>query len=313
LRGYRPILSIEITRECPLSCPGCYAYGNEHLNNGLALRDLRDLRGEALVNGVLNVVRRERPLQVSIVGGEPLIRHKELSAILPVLSEWNIYTLVVTSAVIPFPAEWCSIPGVRIAVSIDGLQPEHDRRRAPATYEEILGNIQGRRMDISWVITNPMLQRDGYLDEYLSFWTSRPEVGRIWVSLYTPQNGEKSEERLTRESRRVLVERLPRLKRKYPAIILGDGAIEAFAHPPRDPASCTFAQMSSCYSADLRTSVKPCFFGGNPDCSECGCAISTSLHWLHNKKVKPGFRAGAVIDTSLSIGRTWRRMTRSAV
>src|SRR5437868_6219504 len=31
LRGYRPSLSIEITRECPLRCPGCYAYGDDHL------------------------------------------------------------------------------------------------------------------------------------------------------------------------------------------------------------------------------------------------------------------------------------------
>ena len=26
LAGYRPNISIEITRECPLRCPGCYAY-----------------------------------------------------------------------------------------------------------------------------------------------------------------------------------------------------------------------------------------------------------------------------------------------
>ena len=29
LAGYQPNLSIEITRECPLTCPGCYAYGND--------------------------------------------------------------------------------------------------------------------------------------------------------------------------------------------------------------------------------------------------------------------------------------------
>jgi len=30
LRGHSPLLSIEITRECPLRCPGCYAYGDDH-------------------------------------------------------------------------------------------------------------------------------------------------------------------------------------------------------------------------------------------------------------------------------------------
>ena len=43
LVGYRPNLSIEITRECPLRCPGCYAYGDEHLGGSVTLRELRDV------------------------------------------------------------------------------------------------------------------------------------------------------------------------------------------------------------------------------------------------------------------------------
>ena len=35
LRGATPLLSIEITRECPLHCPGCYAYGAAHLGGGV--------------------------------------------------------------------------------------------------------------------------------------------------------------------------------------------------------------------------------------------------------------------------------------
>ena len=34
LAGQKPSLSIEITRECPLRCPGCYAYEPEHLGTG---------------------------------------------------------------------------------------------------------------------------------------------------------------------------------------------------------------------------------------------------------------------------------------
>ena len=40
LRGYAPMLSIEITRECPLSCPGCYAYGQHHLEVALLFDSL---------------------------------------------------------------------------------------------------------------------------------------------------------------------------------------------------------------------------------------------------------------------------------
>src|SRR5216684_388053 len=103
LSGRVPMLSIEITRECPLSCPGCYAYGDKHLGDGVTLRQLADFRGDELVEGVLKLVRLHRPLHVSLVGGEPLVRHRELSRILPALSAMGVFTMVVTTAVIPIP------------------------------------------------------------------------------------------------------------------------------------------------------------------------------------------------------------------
>jgi sulfatase maturation enzyme AslB (radical SAM superfamily) len=74
----------------------------------------------------------------------------------------------------------------RVAVSIDGLPEHHDVRRKPATYEHILKNIVGREINVHWVITRQMLERPGYLEQYVSFWNARSEVNRIWVSLYTP-------------------------------------------------------------------------------------------------------------------------------
>ena len=58
-------------------------------------------------------------------------------------------------------------PRVRVAVSVDGLEQDHDIRRKPATYVRILKNIEGREVNIHWVITRPMLQRRGYLEEYV--------------------------------------------------------------------------------------------------------------------------------------------------
>jgi MoaA/NifB/PqqE/SkfB family radical SAM enzyme len=80
LMGYRPFLSIEITKECPLQCPGCHGYAPEHLGADANLRRLSDLRGDDLVNRVGALVQRRRPLHVSIVGGEPLVRYRELNA-----------------------------------------------------------------------------------------------------------------------------------------------------------------------------------------------------------------------------------------
>ena len=104
--------------------------------------------------------------------------------------------------------EWMKIPRLRVAVSVDGLAEHHDIRRKPATYECILHNIAGREVNIHWVITRPMLERAGYLEEYVSFWNARPEVNHIWVSTYTPQIGESSAEMLSDDDRETVAREL---------------------------------------------------------------------------------------------------------
>src|SRR5262245_27418742 len=116
LTGYRPNLSIEITKECPLRCPGCYAYGDDHLGGDVTLRGLADYKGEELVTRFMALIDRHKPLHVSIVGGEPLVRYRELGQILPQLSARGIHTQVVTSAVRPIPPEWARVPRLQVVV-----------------------------------------------------------------------------------------------------------------------------------------------------------------------------------------------------
>jgi organic radical activating enzyme len=302
LTGRVPILSIEITRECPLSCPGCYAFGDAHLGGGIKLSELNDLRGDALVEGVLGIVRKHKPLHVSLVGGEPMVRHRELSRILPVLSEMGVFTLLVTSGVIPIPKEWMELPRVRVAISVDGLPEHHDVRRKPATYQRILKNAEGREFNVHWVITRPMLQREGYLEEYVSFWSARPEVNRIWVSVYTPQIGEQSPESLTQADRAALAAQLPALAKRYPKLLFTEGLAQAFLYPPENPGNCVFAKMSANYSADLETRVEPCVFGGTPDCTQCGCAISSGLHWVRTVRLAGPVKIDHFISASVNVG-----------
>jgi MoaA/NifB/PqqE/SkfB family radical SAM enzyme len=308
LSGSAPMLSIEVTRECPLKCPGCYAYGDMHLGGSTNLRSLNDYRGDDLVNGILRLVRIHRPLHLSLVGGEPLVRHRELSRVLPILSEMKVHTMVVTSAVIAVPREWMSLPRVRVTVSVDGLPEHHDIRRAPATYERILKNISGCRVNMHGTITRPMLERRDYLDEYISFWNARPEIVRIWISLYTPQRGERAPEMLTPEDRERVAEELPALRKRYPKLLANEGISHAIRVPPASPNQCTFSRMSTNYSADLETRVEPCIFGGNPDCSQCGCAISSGLHWLKDIRLAGLVKIDHIAGTSVSIGLTIGRL-----
>jgi pyruvate-formate lyase-activating enzyme len=302
LSGRIPMLSIEITRECPLSCPGCYAYGDTHLGGEVTLSELKDKRGDDLVDGVLQLVRKHKPLHVSLVGGEPMVRHRELSRILPELSKMNVFTLVVTSGVLPVPAEWMRLSRVRVAISVDGLPEDHDIRRKPATYERILQNIQGRKAHIHWVITRQMLARPGYLEEYVKFWSGRGEVDRILVSVYTPQVGEQSAETLTADDRDRIARELPSLAERHPKLLFNEGLARAVIRPPENPDDCLFAKMSANYSADLATRVEPCVFGGTPDCSQCGCAISTALHWIRTIKVAGPVKIDHFIGASVRVG-----------
>ena len=106
LAGDKPSLSIEITRECPLRCPGCYAYDEGHLGGGTTLRELSDRKGQALIDGVLEIADRLKPLHLSLVGGDPLVRYRELEVLIPQLISRGIHVQVVTSAFRALPAEW---------------------------------------------------------------------------------------------------------------------------------------------------------------------------------------------------------------
>jgi len=308
LAGYTPALSIEITRECPLRCPGCYAYGDDHLGGELTLRDVRDFKGQELIDGIVALVDKHRPLHVSLVGGEPLVRHREVTILLPLLAKRGIHTQLVTSAVREIPAELRAVPRLNIVVSIDGLQPEHDARRTPATYDRILKHIEGHKITVHCTVTRQQVNRPGYIDEFLTFWSAREAVRQIWISLYTPQVGEVSEERLLPADRERVIADLFALRQRYPKLMMPKGMIDAYAVPPSSPDECVFARTTTTISADLTTKITPCQFGGVPDCQNCGCIASAGLAAVARHKVFGVIPVGSVFTGSLKVGDRMRRL-----
>jgi organic radical activating enzyme len=302
LRGYRPNLSIEITRECPLRCPGCYAYGDAHLDGGVTLRSLADRKGAELVSGILELVEQTNPLHVSLVGGEPLVRYRELDVLLPQLSERGLYVQVVTSAVRPIPIAWASIPRLQICVSIDGLQAEHDVRRTPATYDRILKHIDGHAITVHCTITRQQTQRDGYIEEFVRGWSANPNVRNIWLSLYTPQVGEESAEKLLPADRVRASTMIRALVPHFPKLQMPLQVVDAYLAPPDGPQHCIFAQTTECVSADLKTRITPCQFGGRPDCSNCGCMASAGLAAVGRHRLGGVVAIDALFTGSLRVG-----------
>ena len=308
--GYRPTLSVEITRECPLRCPGCYAYGDAHLGGDITLRGLADYRGDELVHRFMNLIDRHKPLHVSIVGGEPLVRYRELDTILPRLAARDIHTQLVTSAVRPIPVAWRELRRLQLVVSVDGLPVEHDARRAPATYERILQHISGHQVTVHCTITRQQLQRRTYIEEFLQFWQANADTRLIWFSLYTPQIGEQSAERLTSADRARVIAELRRLRSRFSKLEMHGGALDVYAYPPTSPATCTFARTTTCLSADLTRRISPCQFGGTPDCSNCGCIASASLEAIARHRLLGVIPVARIFSTSWRVGEQVARLRR---
>jgi MoaA/NifB/PqqE/SkfB family radical SAM enzyme len=308
LSGRAPSLSIEITKECPLRCPGCYAFDAAHLGNDTLLRQLSDFKGDELVSRVLRLLDEHRPLHVSLVGGDPFVRYRELEQLIPEIEARGIHTQIVTSAFRVVPAEWRKFKMLNVVVSIDGLQPEHDERRKPATYERILKNIVGARVTIHSTITAQIASRPGYLEEFLAFWSANPAIAKIWFSLFTPQRGASDPEILSPAQRIAVMQEMRRLRPLFSKLDMQDIVISEIANPPSNPAECIFARTTETISADLTTQITPCQFGGDPDCSQCGCIASMGLAAVGHYKLVGGLTAGHLFKVSDRFGKWWRKL-----
>jgi sulfatase maturation enzyme AslB (radical SAM superfamily) len=273
----------------------------------MTLRSLNDHKGQELIAGVLEIVDRLKPLHLSIVGGDPLVRYRELDALIPLLVERGIHVQVVTSAFRPLAASWATLARLNIVVSIDGLQPEHDIRRAPATYDRILKNIACQKITIHCTVTGQMMKRPGYLNEFLEFWTPRCEIRKVWFSLFTPQVGDHLPEMLQPHERLQAIADMLKLRKEFPKLDMPEGMIQQFSRPPQSPEECIFARTTRTLSADLKTRIVPCQFGGNPDCRSCGCIASMGLAAVGAYKLGGIIPLGAVFEASVQIGQARAR------
>src|SRR5258706_615212 len=148
-----------------------------------------------------------------------------------------------------------------------------------------------------------MMKRPGYLREFLEFWTPRPESKKVWVSMFTPQVGDRMPEILAAKERAQAIADMKELRKEYPKLDMPEVVIEQFANPPHGPEECIFAQTTQTISADLETKITPCQFGGTPDCFSCGCYASMGLASVGAHKLGGVLAVGPIFATSGKIGR----------
>jgi hypothetical protein len=133
----------------------------------------------------------------------------------------------------------------------------------------------------------------------------------VWISLYTPQIGELSMERLTQADRTKVIGELRRLRPLYSKLQMLDGILNVYAEPPQSPDECIFALTTDCFSSDLERRIAPCQFGGKPDCQNCGCLASAGLEAIGRHRLRGGLPVGKIFYASLAVGRTVQRVRQS--
>jgi hypothetical protein len=146
------------------------------------------------------------------------------------------------------------------------------------------------------------MKRSGYLAEFLEFWTPRPEIKKVWFSLFTPQVGDQMPEIVGSEERARAIADMTQLRKHYPKLDMPQAVIRQFASPPQRPKDCVFALTTQTLSADLQTKITPCQFGGNPDCASCGCVASMGLASVAAHKLGGILSVGTIFKASVKIG-----------
>jgi hypothetical protein len=84
--------------------------------------------------------------------------------------------------------------------------------------------------------------------------------------------------------------------------------IREIAKPYKNPSECIFARTTHIVSADLKTKVTPCQFGGDPDCEQCGCIATLGLAAIGHHRVVGPLTAGHLMKASQVIGTGWRSL-----
>ena len=144
-------------------------------------------------------------------------------------------------------------------------------RRTPATYDRILKHIEGHQITVHCTVTRQQVQ-PRRLSRGVRAASGRrnPDVSQIWVSLYTPQVGEVSDERLLPADRERVVAALMHAATVVPeAARCPKGLIKVYANAAaRARTSASSRRRRRCVSADFERQITPCQFGGTPDCAQ---------------------------------------------
>jgi hypothetical protein len=86
--------------------------------------------------------------------------------------------------------------------------------------------------------------------------------------------------------------------------------VKKYLQPPQRPDECVFAKTTACVSADLEKPITPCQYGGDPDCSQCGCMASVGFAALADHRIAGVLPLRTIFNASFAVGDMARRSRR---
>ena len=97
---------------------------------------------------------------------------------------------------------------------------------------------------------------------------------------------------------------LAELRNEFPKLELPDSILAGYRKPPQSPRDCIFANTTANYTADLQTRISPCQFGGDPDCTRCGCIASAGLNAVGEYRLGGFVPLRSIFRASELVGQT---------
>jgi organic radical activating enzyme len=251
-------LSIDITDQCPHSCPGCYMRWYPK-GNDLPLKRWREI--------IESHPARSRYF-CAWTGGEPLLRADDIAE-LSQLFGWN---WIATSGTIPIP----DIPRTTVFVSVDGPAEIHNRVRG--RWSDVAANVRSDHY-VACTVQKKNCSPD-VLREHVDFWSTRA-AGMVFGFL-TPQKGDEGKS-LSHEERADVLATVRDLRRRYGRFVIGAaGQLKDCSGTTWHPGCPAEASLVTFDAQGNRKT--PCTLGPDVDCGRCGCAVPgflSRVRWLH--------------------------------
>ena len=302
--GPPPVLAISPTSRCNLDCYGCYSASHDETTE-LTYEEIDSLIEQAKAIGT-NIIM--------FTGGEPFMR-KELIFRLIEKHEDMAFQIYTNSLLLDEEdlSRLVKASNTSLAISVEGLEEETDRRRGKGAFASIARNMETINR-LGGIAAFSATATSENMDEILDdrFIRTMIEMGCLygWYLMYIPVGTKTVVELMPSPSQRLhLTKRVRELRRKYP-ILLGmfwnDGNILEGCMSPKK-----YMHVNS------RGDVEPCVFThysthNIKEHSFVEVLNSPLFHMLRDRHpFNPDHRRPCpVIDNTTSIARSWKRSNR---